>query len=332
MDKTTMLLFSILFLFTFLTIALSKTICNQDDKDTLLKIKKSLNNPYHLASWDPQTDCCSWYCLECGDATVNHRITALTIFSGQISGQIPPEVGDLPYLQTLVFRKLSNLTGQIQPAIANLKYLRTLRLSWTNLTGPVPEFLSQLKNLQFLDLSFNDLSGSIPSSLSLLPNLLSLDLSRNKLTGPIPESFGSFKGQVPDLYLSHNQLSGSIPKSLGNLDFNRIDFSRNKLQGDASMFFGANKTTWSLDLSRNMFQFDLSKVETPKTLGILDLNHNGITRNIPVQWTETPLQFFNVSYNQLCGRIPNGGKLQTFDSYSYFHNKCLCGAPLDSCK
>ncbi|CAF1789320.1 unnamed protein product [Brassica oleracea var. botrytis] len=83
---------------------------------------------------------------------------------------------------------------------------------------------------------------------------------------------------------------------------------------------------------RNMFQFDLSRVEIPKTLGILDLNHNGIIGSIPVQWTGTPLQIFNVSYNRLCGCIPTGGKLQEFDSYSYFHNKCLCGAPLDRCK
>ncbi|KAG7549800.1 Leucine-rich repeat [Arabidopsis thaliana x Arabidopsis arenosa] len=332
MDKTMTVLSSLLFLFTFLTISLSKDLCNQNDKNTLLKIKKSLNNPYHLASWHPETDCCSWYCLECGDATVNHRVTALTIFSGQISGQIPPEVGDLPYLETLVFRKLSNLTGQIQPTIAKLKNLRYLRLSWTNLTGPIPDFLGQLKNLEFLELSFNDLSGSIPSSLSTLPNIMALELSRNKLTGSIPESFGSFPGTVPDLRLSHNQLSGPIPKSLGNLDFNRIDFSRNKLEGDASMLFGANKSTWSIDLSRNMFNFDISKVEIPKALGILDLNHNGITGNIPVQWTEPPLQFFNVSYNKLCGHIPTGGKLQTFDSYSYFHNKCLCGAPLEICK
>nr|ACA66126.1 polygalacturonase inhibiting protein 1 [Chorispora bungeana] len=329
-SKTTTLL---LFMFTLLiTSTLSKDLCHKDDKNTLLKIKKSLNNPYHLASWDPQTDCCSWYCLECGDATVNHRVTASTIFSGQISGQIPAEVGDLPYLETLVFRKLSNLTGTIQPTIAKLKDLRMLRLSWTNLTGPIPDFISQLKNLEFLELSFNDLSGSIPSSLSTLPKILALELSRNKLTGSIPESFGSFPGTVPDLRLSRNQLSGPIPKSLGNVDFNRIDLSRNELQGDASMLFGSNKTTWSIDLSRNMFQFDISEVDIPKTLGILDLNHNGITGNIPVQWTEAPLQFFNVSYNILCGRIPNGGNLQKFDSYSYFHNKCLCGAPLDSCK
>ena len=180
----TTLLFSLLFSITYLiTIATSKDLCNQNDKNTLLKIKKSLNNPYHLASWHPETDCCSWYCLECGDATVNHRVISLTIFAGQISGQIPPEVGDLPYLQNLMFHRITNITGQIPSTITKLKHLRSLRLSWLNLTGPVPDFLSQLMNLEYLSLAFNQLSGSIPSSLSLLPKLSYVDLSRNRLTG-----------------------------------------------------------------------------------------------------------------------------------------------------
>ena len=182
MDKiTTTFLFSLLAL--LLTTTLSKDLCHKDDENTLLKIKKSLNNPYTIISWDPKDDCCTWVSIECGDATVDHRVISLDISNDDVSAQIPPEVGDLPYLQTLIFRKLPNLTGEIQPTIAKLKYLRFLWLSWTNLTGPVPEFLSQLKDLEYINLSFNDLSGSIPGSLSLLPKLGILELSRNKLTG-----------------------------------------------------------------------------------------------------------------------------------------------------
>lgn len=181
MDKITTLLFP---LFTLLlTTSLAKDLCHKDDENTLLKIKKSLNNPYTIISWDPKDDCCTWVSVECGDATVNHRVTSLDISGDKVSAQIPPEVGDLPYLQTLIFRKLSNLTGPIQPTIAKLKYLRFLRLSWTNLTGAIPDFLGQLKDLEYIDLSYNDLSGSIPSSLALLPKLGYLELSRNKLTG-----------------------------------------------------------------------------------------------------------------------------------------------------
>ncbi|GMP63154.1 hypothetical protein CsSME_00024955 [Camellia sinensis var. sinensis] len=304
-------------------------ICNSEDKKVLLKIKTALNNPYHLASWNPETNCCDWYSVECDEIT--SRIISLTIFGGNISGQIPAAVGDLPYLQTLVFRKLTNLTGSIPSAITKLKHLRTIRLSWTNLSGPVPSFFTELKNLTFLDLSFNDLTGSIPPELAQLTNLAAIHLDRNKLTGTIPESFGTFTGSVPDLYLSHNQLTGPVPKSLGNLDFTRLDLSRNQLSGDLSFIFGSNKTMQIVDFSRNMFEFDLSNVVFPASLISLDLNHNKIFGSLPAGLTAVNLQFFNVSYNRLCGPIPTGGKLQSFDLTSYFHNRCLCGAPLPAC-
>ncbi|XP_004493557.1 polygalacturonase inhibitor-like [Cicer arietinum] len=317
-------------------IALSEK-CNPQDKKALLRIKKELNNPYVLASWDPHTDCCEWYCIECDEKT--HRITALTIQSSvpdtNLSGHIPPSVGDLPYLENLEFHKFPRLTGPIQPTIAKLTNLKYLLITWTNVSGPIPSFLSQLKNLQLLHLSFNNLTGPIPPSLSQLSNLLSLKLDRNKLTGPIPDSFGSFKKPGPDIILSHNQLSGPIPASLGQLDPERIDFSRNKLEGDASMLFGSKKRTQILDVSRNLLSFDFSKVDFPKqSLIWLDLNHNKIYGNIPVALTKVEnLQQFNVSYNSLCGKIPQGGELQKrFDEYAYFHNKCLCGPPLPPCK
>ncbi|XP_068639027.1 polygalacturonase inhibitor-like [Aristolochia californica] len=309
--------------------------CNLDDKRVLLKIKEALNNPYHLASWDPNTDCCDWYALECDE--VSSRTISLTIFSGQISGQIPAAVGDLRYLQNLVFRKLSNLSGEIPPAITKLKNLRTLSLSWTNLSGPVPAFLSQLQNLELLDLSFNNLSGTIPPSLAKLTKLLALHLDRNRLTGEIPASFGRFKGSLPELYLSHNRLSGKIPETLGDLDFRVIDLSRNRLVGDALMLFkktGRSPDWIWIDLSRNLLEFDLSSAKFPVNLTALDMSHNKISGKIPTQITElNDLRSFNASYNRLCGEIPKGGKMQSFDYSSFFHNRCLCGAPLDNkCK
>ncbi|CAI9100126.1 OLC1v1037056C1 [Oldenlandia corymbosa var. corymbosa] len=303
--------------------------CHSQDKKVLLEIKAALNNPYHLASWNPDDDdCCTWYCLDCD--LVTGRVIALTIFSGNISGQIPPAVGDLPYLQNLEFRKLTNLTGQIPSAITKLVNLRELTLSYTNLSGPIPSFLSQLKNLTYLDLSFNDLTGSIPPSLSELPNLDAIHLDRNQLTGSIPDSFGYWTGKTPEIFLSHNNLTGAVPASFGRFQ-SMIDLSRNKLEGDPSFLFGKNRTSWYVDLSRNLFEFDVSKIEFSDNLTHLDLNHNRIFGSLPKGLTQLNLEFYNVSYNRLCGQIPQGGELQSFDLYSYFHNRCLCGAPLPPC-
>ncbi|OIT26833.1 PREDICTED: polygalacturonase inhibitor-like [Nicotiana attenuata] len=323
------LFFSLLLVFSFPSLSHSVR-CNPKDKKVLLKIKNDLRNPYHLASWDPNTDCCYWYVVKCDRKT--NRINALTVFQANISGQIPAAVGDLPFLETLQFHHITNLTGTIPPTIAKLTNLKMLRLSFTNLSGPIPQFLSQLKNLFLLELNYNQFTGTIPSSLSELPNLLAIHLDRNKLTGQIPESFGNFRGQIPSLYLSHNSLTGPVPKSLGNLNFTTLDFSRNKLEGDVSFLFGKNKAIQIIDLSRNTLQFDISKVEFPESLTWLDLNHNRIFGRLPQGLKDLQLQNLNVSYNRLCGQIPQGGKLQSFDVYSYFHNKCLCGSPLPECK
>ncbi|XP_061955671.1 polygalacturonase inhibitor-like [Populus nigra] len=323
-------LFISLLVLNLLSLSFSE-LCNPHDKKVLLQIKNHFGDPYLLASWLSDTDCCtSWNAVEC-DPTTN-RIVSLRIFSGDLSGEIPAEVGDLPYLETLEFHKLTNITGPIPPSISNLIHLISLRLSRLNLTGPVPDSFSKLKNLRVLVLSFNSLSGSIPSSLALMPEIDILELDRNNLTGPIPESFGNFAGRVPGISLSHNQLSGKIPASLDNTDFRLIDFSRNKLEGDASMLFGPNKTSGSVDLSRNLLEFNLSKVVFPNTLTYLDVNHNKIFGSIPTQMTQLNYLSLNVSYNRLCGQIPQGGKLQTLDYTAYFHNRCLCGAPLASCK
>lgn len=336
MRRSMLMLLLCFLLFSPLPLVFSER-CHPQDKKALLQLKKDLGNPYIITSWNAKEDCCDWYCcVECDEKT--NRVISIGISSSipdaNASGQIPPSVGDLPYLESITFHKLPNLVGPIQPTIAKLTKLKSLFITYTNISGPIPAFLGQLKNLELIKLSFNNLSGPIPSTLSQLPNLGSLQLDRNKLTGPIPSSFGAFKKPGPDLILSHNQLSGPIPASLGNLNPDRVDLSRNKLEGDASMLFSSKKTTQILDLSRNKFEFDLSHLTFPKqSLIWLDLNHNNIYGNIPVALTTVKyLQQFNVSYNpRLSGKIPQGGELQRFDKYAYFHTK-LCGSPLPPCK
>lgn len=307
--------------------------CNKDDQKALLAIKAAFNNAEYFRSWDTSDSCCTWLGIDCEPK--RGRVSGLTIFQENLAGTIPPAIAHIRYLQTLQLYDLPNLVGSIPPSFAKLNHISLLRVANTNISGTIPPFLGLLTNLVLLDLSSNRLSGSIPATLSNPPNLHYLHLDHNQLTGPIPDSFGSFHS-VPnlELNLSHNALSGPLPASFGNPDWSIIDMSMNQFTGDASSLLVSSKPAIVIDLSRNMLSFDLSPVSFLENLTALDLSHNKIYGRIPAQvnqLTDLVVQF-NVSYNQLCGKIPVGPVTSQFDRYSYFHNKCLCGAPLPACK
>ncbi|XP_059283711.1 polygalacturonase inhibitor-like [Lycium ferocissimum] len=326
------LLYTLSFTLLFLSTSLSER-CNANDKKALLEIKKGLGNPYDLLQWDPKTDCCDDWAkdtLSCDDDT--NRVNSLSLTKIEDAGHLLPAIGDLLYLKQLDITKVRNLSGPIPPTIAKLTYLRSLKITQTNISGPIPEFLGEMKNLTYINLSENNLIGTIPPSLGQLSNLLYLRLDRNKLTGPIPESFGKLGPKLEFLYLGGNKLSGVVPSSFTGWSFETLDLSANKLEGDISFLFGKDSNTFQLYLSRNKFEFDFSKLKFGKNLVSLKLNHNNIYGGFPSGFEKRPWQEFNVSYNNLCGKIPQGGYMIRFDLYSYVHNKCLCDSPLPPCK
>ncbi|KAK7363231.1 hypothetical protein VNO77_05365 [Canavalia gladiata] len=312
--------------------------CNPQDKQALLQIKKELGNPTSLSSWLPTTDCCNrtWQGVLCDKTdTETYRVNILDLSDLNLPEPypIPPSIANLPYVAFLYLRKNPNLVGAIPPAIANLTKLRYLYISDTNVSGNIPDFLSQIKSLVTLDFSYNNLSNTLPASLSTLPNLVGITFTGNSLSGTIPESYGSFSNRFTSMVISRNQLSGEIPATLGKLRLAFVDLSRNMLEGDASMLFGSGKPTQKIKLAKNSLAFDLGKVGFSESLGSLDLRKNRIYGTLPEGLTALKhLECLNVSYNDLCGEIPQGGKLQRFDVSSYFHNKCLCGSPLPSCE
>lgn len=330
------LLFSLVILGLFSSIAgQAQGQCNAADKKTLLSFAANFVNSSFLAnSWIPSTDCCSWSGVGCN---VAGRVTDVNLIKDQyLSGTISQAIGDLPELLNLRLSTLPNLVGNIPPSISKLQKLVWLQLDHNSLSGPIPPVLSDLSSVTFFSLSNNHLTGSIPPSLVKLGNTVgALVLSHNKLTGQIPDSFGSFPKEPGTLFLSHNYLSGPIPKSLGEPDWPFIDLSHNRLTGDASFLFGSRKATTIMSLQQNRLSFDLSKVTFPPNLTTLELNNNMIYGSIPAQINEVTgygLTKFNVSYNMLCGEIPQGAVTTKFNYYSYFNNRCLCGPPLSPCK
>ena len=109
-------------------------------------------------------------------------VVILSLNHNQLSGEIPPELGNLVLLQ-LLFLGGNQLSGEIPPELGNLANLRNLELGENQLSGEIPAELGNLANLESLSLLRNELSREIPPELGNLTNLEWLYLFENQLSG-----------------------------------------------------------------------------------------------------------------------------------------------------
>ncbi len=150
-----------------------------------------------------------------GITVSGNRVTQITLEDNNLTGSIPPEIGNLSNLNRLDLYK-NQLTGEIPHEIGNLTNLISLYLSFNKLVGEIPHEIGNLINLAYLSLCSNQLIGEIPNEITNLINLNYLYLSINQLVGEIPVGIGNLTG-LTRLDLSSNQLVGEIPHEIGNL-------------------------------------------------------------------------------------------------------------------
>jgi Leucine-rich repeat (LRR) protein len=158
--------------------------------------------------------------------------TSLILDSDDLTGPIPPEIGNLINLSYLYLR-YNQLTGSIPPEIGNLTNLSELRLYFNNLTGLIPPEIGNLTNLTELSLSSNEFTGSIPSEIGNLTNLTHLNLDRNQLTGSIPSEIWNMTNLEWLSLFGNHLLTGSIPPEIGNLtNLERLFLEEIQLTGE----------------------------------------------------------------------------------------------------
>ncbi|XP_021724032.1 polygalacturonase inhibitor 1-like [Chenopodium quinoa] len=224
--KLSLIYFTLLFSYLTLTTATDFPPCNAQDKAVLLKVRDHFGGPNgRLSDWENDTDCCSeWSFVACGTSGRAYgRIDSVTFSrSWGLSGTIPSDFGDLPYLGFFILADNINVTGTIPKSFGKLKNLYHIELDTNSLTGPIPNELFKLKKLKEVDLSANQLSGPIPPSVTSLLSLSQFNVSHNKLSGSIPPMPKSLKS----IDVSNNQLCGPIPSGLKG--FKRASFEHNK--------------------------------------------------------------------------------------------------------
>ena len=149
----------------------------------------------------------------------------LNLHSNEISGEIPPELGNLAELTYLKLHE-NDLTGRIPAELGNLSYLETLRLGENQLSGQIPPELGEIPKLLNLTLTGNRLSGCVPVGLRYVAwendaDALGLPLCREEMR-LFQDPWGRFQVQIPadweekeletQEYLFHFQVSSSDPK------------------------------------------------------------------------------------------------------------------------
>ena len=141
------------------------------------------------------------------------RVTELNLGNNRLSGEIPPDLGNLPHLQVLILHG-NTLSGRIPPDLGRLANLQVLILHANELSGRIPPALGNLANLQVLSLGVNGRLGA-PSFGGIRLGVVS-SRGGNELSGEIPAALGGL-ASLTRLYLSENALSGEIPPELGSL-------------------------------------------------------------------------------------------------------------------
>ena len=89
------------------------------------------------------------------------RVQAVNLEENNLSGTIPPELGDLSR-PTLIDLSRNKLTGGIPKELSQLTELNTLSLDSNQLTGNIPPEFGVLKTIHFWYLQNNQLSGTLP--------------------------------------------------------------------------------------------------------------------------------------------------------------------------
>ena len=233
------------------------------------------------------------------------RVTALTLWTRELSGSIPPELAQLSRLADLHLGG-NSLTGDIPSELGELTGLRRLDLYSNRLTGTIPTELGGLTNLRTLSLTGNLLDGPIPAQLGGLSDLEVLYLGGNRLTGGIPTELGGLI-ELRSLLLHENLLTGPVPPEIGQLsDLQTMWLHRNRLSGEIPSELGGLTNLTDLYLGDNRLTGEIpSELGGLSSLSRLSLANNLLTGPLPWQLVElTNLESLLLHGNSLEGCIP----------------------------
>ena len=206
-----------------------------------------------------------------------------------------------------------------------VKRVAGLHLPSNQLPGVLPASIGHFAYLRTLDLSGNHLTGHVPYEIGLLTNLTMLDLNNNDLDGTMTGEHFAGTRILQYLYLSGNALKLE-------LDSDWQPSFRLRGAGFAGCQMGPLFPAW-LQWQVSISFLDISSTGITDTIPHwfseafssavdVDMSNNTLNGGLPVNMETMSLQMFNLSFNQLTGRIPT---LPMSLEYIYLSSNQLTG-------
>lgn len=290
----------------------SQTAIPSIEMNALEAIYQNLHGDYWLwnistVKWN-FTGCnnpCSqnWYGISCLTSCSSHNpsilatcgIERLEINSFNLSGIIPPQIGNLTHLQYLTF-ETNHLFGPFPSEIGNIRGLLLLSFGSNFLSGPLPYSIGNLVNIQEFSVVNNYFTSSVPSSFTNLRSLRAISLVNNYFTGNI--DFPNFNN-LNTANLMLNNFGPDLPSFLNCTNLRSIKIQINYFTGRIPVSYCLLNRLAVLEVAFNLISGDLAACFGGNRL----------------------LETFYIAGNSITGLIPNSySQLNQLNDIAFSHN------------
>lgn len=306
------------------------------DRATLVDLYEETLGPEwtNNENWASDQPVGSWYGVT---ADANSRVTALDLSENNLNGELPADLGDLPFLTELIVNGNEDLAGPIPFSLSELN-IRQLQYGGTMLcTVRDEDFQAWLNAIPTRDGEFlacneerSDLlklyeamggtswteSDNWGSSRPLeewygiavdsAGRVTGINLNRNNLSGEVPTEIQYFP-YLRLLRLDYNRLEGEVPAEIGKLtELRRMDIDGNNFTGSIPPEFGNLTKIEVLWMGGNQMSGpippEMGNLESLQTLHLYEAPFDG---SIPDEFGQlTELRFLRIEETRVDGPVP----------------------------
>nr|DAD37730.1 TPA_asm: hypothetical protein HUJ06_008371 [Nelumbo nucifera] len=233
------------------------------------------------------------------------HVTNVRLKGLNLTGVLPDEFGDLPYLTEIDFSR-NYVNGSIPASWARCP-LNTISLLANRISGSIPAAIGSIKTLEELVLEDNQLGGTLPPELGNLGRLRRFRIDGNSISGKIPNFIGNWT-KLESLDMQGTSLEGPFPSTISLLknltelrvtDLNGSNMSFPNLRGMKFMHELILRNCMIIGQIPNYIGEEMTNIKK------IDLSFNRLTGEIPTQFQGlSSLQYLYLTNNSLTGLVP----------------------------